>query len=281
MTRPSLSERHLQRGLLGLGITGTAVFCLLPLVVMVATGLAARPDFLRPDVPFIGTLEHVRTVLADPTAHVLAYLRNSLVVAALSALLAVGVAALAAYALTRLPLPGKAAVLVAILALSMFPPVSLLGVLFRGLAALGWINTHQALVFPYAAWTLPLAVWVLVSYFARIPRELDQAALVDGCTRLQALRHVVLPLAAPGVLSTLLLAFVFAFNEFLFALMLTTDHAARTLPVGIALFEGLHGQVPWGEIMAAATVTTLPVVVLTLVFQRRMVQGLTRGAVKE
>ncbi len=276
-----MSERRMRRLLLAAGILATAGFCLAPLVVMVATGLAARPDFLRPDVPFTPTLDHVRTVLTDPTAHVLAYVRNSLLVAALSALLAVSVASLAAYALTRLPLPGKATVLVAVLALSMFPPVSLLGFLFRAMAQLGWINTHQALVFPYAAWTLPLAVWVLVSYFARIPRELDQAALVDGCTRLQALRHVVLPLAAPGVLSTLLLAFIFAFNEFLFALMLTTDHAARTLPVGIALFEGLHGQVPWGEIMAAATITTLPVVVLTLVFQRRMVQGLTRGAVKE
>jgi len=275
-----MSERRVQRVLLGLGIAGTAAFCLLPIAVMVATGLAQRPDFLRPDVPFALTLEHVRTVLGSESAHVLAYVRNSLIVAALSAVLAVSVAAVAAYALTRLPLAGKAAVLVGVLALSMFPPVSLLGFLFRAMAQLGWINTHQALVLPYAAWTLPLALWVLVSYFARIPRELDQAALVDGCTRLQALRLVVLPLAAPGVLSTLLLAFIFAFNEFLFALMLTTDHAARTLPVGIALFEGLHGQVPWGEIMAAATITTLPVVVLTLVFQRRMVQGLTRGAVK-
>jgi multiple sugar transport system permease protein len=104
---------------------------------------------------------------------------------------------------------------------------------------------------------------------------------VDGCTRFQILRKIILPVALPGVVSTVLLAFIFAFNEFLFALMLTTDYQARTLPVGIALFEGLHGQIPWGEIMAAATLTTIPVVMLALVFQRHIIQGLTRGAVKE
>jgi len=275
-----MTERRVQRLLLGLGIAATVVFCLAPVAVMVVTGLAQRPDFLRPDVDLALTLDHVATILTSRATHFPAYLRNSLIVAALSATLAVAIASLAAFALTRLPLPGKAAVMVGVLALSMFPPVSLLGFLFRLMAGLGWIDTYQALVFPYAAWTLPLALWILVSYFSRIPLDLDEAAQVDGCSRLQTLRHVVLPLAAPGVFSTLLLAFIFAFNEFLFALMLTTDHAARTLPVGIALFEGLHGQVPWGEIMAAATVTTLPVVVLTLIFQRRIVQGLTRGAVK-
>ncbi len=275
-----MSETRVQRLLLGVGIVGTLVFCLAPVVVMVATGLARDPDFLRPDVAFAPTLAHVYAVLTAPTTHFPAYLRNSLIVAALSAVIAVGIGSLAAYALTRLPLPGKAALMVGVLALSMFPPVSLLGFLFRLMARLGWIDTLQALVLPYAAWTLPLALWILVSYFSRIPRDLDEAARVDGCSHLQILRRIVLPLAAPGLVSTFLLAFIFAFNEFLFALMLTTDEAARTLPVGIALFEGLHGQVPWGEIMAAATVTTIPVVVITLVFQRRIVQGLTRGAVK-
>ncbi|MEW6519808.1 MAG: carbohydrate ABC transporter permease [Thermodesulfobacteriota bacterium] len=146
--------------------------------------------------------------------------------------------------------------------------------------ALGWINTYPALIFPYIAWVLPLTLWILVSYFAQIPLDLDKAALVDGCSRIQILVHVILPVAAPGIFSTFLLAFIFAFNEFLFALMLTADYRARTIPVGIALFQGLHGQIPWGRIMAASVVTTLPVVVLTLIFQRRIVQGLTRGAVK-
>jgi multiple sugar transport system permease protein len=154
------------------------------------------------------------------------------------------------------------------------------GYLFKLMTALGWINTYPALIFPYVAWTLPLSLWILVSYFSRIPRDLDRAGLIDGCSRLQILFKIIFPVAAPGIFATLLLAFIFAFNEFLFALMLTTDRAARTIPVGIALFEGLHGQIPWGEIMAAATLATLPVVALALIFQRRIIQGLTRGAVK-
>ena len=148
------------------------------------------------------------------------------------------------------------------------------------MAALGWINSYPALVLPYIAWILPLSLWILTSYFARIPADLDRAALIDGCSRLAVLRKVILPVAAPGIFSTALLAFILAFNEFLFALMLSTDHAARTVPVGIALFQGLHGEIPWGVVMAASTLTTLPVILLTLVFQRRIVQGLTRGAVK-
>ncbi|MFQ5905311.1 MAG: carbohydrate ABC transporter permease, partial [bacterium] len=148
------------------------------------------------------------------------------------------------------------------------------------MSRLSWINTYQGLILPYVAWTLPLSLWILVSYFAQMPRELDKAALVDGCTRWQILRRVVFPVAAPGLLSTGLLAFIFAFNEFMFALMLTTDHHARTIPVGIALFQGLHGEIPWGNIMAASTLTTIPVVILTVMFQRHIIQGLTRGAVK-
>ncbi|MGA7877293.1 MAG: carbohydrate ABC transporter permease, partial [Desulfoferrobacter sp.] len=151
---------------------------------------------------------------------------------------------------------------------------------FKVMAELGWVNTYAALILPYIAWTLPLSLWILVSYFNQIPQDLDKAGLIDGCSRWQILRTIILPVAAPGIFSTILLAFIFAFNEFMFALMLTTDYHARTIPVGIALFQGLHGQTPWGNIMAAATLSTLPLVILTLVFQRRIIQGLTRGALK-
>ena len=129
-------------------------------------------------------------------------------------------------------------------------------------------------------WILPLALWILVSYFSQIPIELDKAALVDGASRWQILRKVIFPTAAPGIFSMFLLSFIFAFNEFMFALMLTSDYRARTIPVGITLFQGLHGEIPWGNIMAASVVTVLPVVVLTLLFQRYIIGGLTRGAVK-
>ena len=132
----------------------------------------------------------------------------------------------------------------------------------------------------FLVWTLPLALWIMLSYFAQIPTDLDKAALIDGASRLQILFRIIFPLAAPGALSTVLLVFIYSFNEFLFALMLTTDYNARTIPVGIALFEGLHGQLPWGHMMAIAVISIAPVILLTAVFQRRIIQGLVQGAVK-
>ncbi len=166
-----------------------------------------------------------------------------------------------------------------VLAISMFPQISLISYLFKLMSALGWINTYPALIAPYR---LDLAV-VAVGSDELLRPITSRSGPRRYHGRLFALADFdknSVPVAAPGIFSTLLLAFIFAFNEFLFALMLTTDYAARTIPVGVALFEGLYGQLPWGEIMAAATITTVPVVVLTLIFQRRIIQGLTRGAVK-
>ena len=258
----------------------TILFCLAPFGYMILTGFSRYPDFFSPQTPWVAKLSNYRAVMFSESLHFTAFLRNSIIVSAASAVISVFFASLAAYAITRLALPGKLLFMFLILAVSMFPPVSLVGYLFKLMTALGWINTYPALIFPYVAWTLPLSLWILVSYFSRIPRDLDRAGLIDGCSRLQILFKIIFPVAAPGIFATLLLAFIFAFNEFLFALMLTTDRAARTIPVGIALFEGLHGQIPWGEIMAAATLATLPVVALALIFQRRIIQGLTRGAVK-
>ena len=162
----------------------------------------------------------------------------------------------------------------------MFPQICIAGYLFRIIAMAGLINTWIGLMIPYIAWIMPLSFWILVSYFTQIPRELDRAAFIDGCSPLRTLLTIVFPLAAPGLFSTMLLAFIFAFNEFMFALMLTTDHVARTVPVGIALFQGLHGEIPWGTIMAASVISTLPVIGMALIFQRHIMQGLTRGAIK-
>ncbi len=275
-----MNEERIKTCLKGGGVLLTLLFCLLPFAYMALVSLAGRPDLLWPETRVSWTLEHFAALLGDRSLHFTDYLINSLVVSAASALVAVLVAALAAYAITRLPLAGKGAVLLGVLAVSLFPQISLVSYLFKLMSALGWINRYPALVLPYIAWILPLSLWILTSYFAQIPRDLDRAALVDGCSRWQILLRVVMPVAAPGLFSTLLLAFIFAFNEFLFALMLTADYQARTLPVGIALFQGLHGETPWGTIMAAATLTSVPLVILTLAFQRRIVQGLTQGAVK-
>ncbi len=274
-----MSERLQARILSWAGAVFLLAFCLLPFAYMLLVALANDPRFLSPQVPFVPTGDHFREIL-DPSLHVADYLRNSLAVASATALLAPMAAGLAAYPLARMALRGRSALLLGALALSMFPPISLAGYLFRMMAGLGLINTYPALILPYAAWLLPLCLWFLVGYLGSLPRELDRAALVDGCTRFQVLAKVLLPLAVPGLASAALLAFIFAFNEFLFALLLTVDHGARTLPVGVALFQGLHGEVPWGALMAVSTLAALPVVAVALLFQRHVVRGLTRGAVK-
>ena len=275
-----MNEEQGKRILVGVGALFTLLFCLAPFLYMLLTALSRYADFLRPETPYVLTLSHIRTVLTSESIHFVAHLRNSVVISLVSACIAVFTASLAAYAVTRFPFPFKGLFMLIVLALSMFPEISLVSYLFAIMSGLGWINTFQALIFPYVAWTLPLTLWILVSYFSQIPQDLDKAGLIDGCSRLRVLTKIIFPVAAPGVFSAGLLAFVVAFNEFLFALMLTTDYTARTVPVGIALFEGLHGETPWGEIMAAATITTIPVVVITLVFQRRIIHGLTRGAIK-
>lgn len=275
-----MKEDRIQSWLTAVTAVFMVVFCLSPFIYMVAVSLSKRPDFLSSQVPFIFTAENYRDVLSDPSLHFLRFLGNSLFVSGVSAFFVVIIASLAAYAITRLNLPGKGTVLFLILAVSLFPQISVVGYLFKFMTSMGWINTYQALILPYIAWILPLSVWILVSYFSQIPRELDEAATVDGCTSRQVLARVVFPVAAPGIFSVLLLSFIFAFNEFMFALMFTIDYKARTIPVGIALFEGLYGQVPWPAIMAASVIAILPVIVLTIIFQRRIIGGLTRGAVK-
>jgi multiple sugar transport system permease protein len=265
-----------------LAVTGAvllAVFCLGPVAYMILVALASQADFLSPGIAFQATLANFREAL-DPVLHVPAYMLNTFIVAAATSLLAPAAAGLAAYPIARLPLRGRSVLLLSALALSMFPPISLAGSLFRMVAALHWTNSYPALIVPYAAWLLPLCLWFLAGYLSGLPRELDRAALVDGCTRFGILRKVLLPLSWPGLASSALIAFIFACNEFLFALLLTVDERSRTLPVGIALFQGLHGETPWGSLMAVAALSASPVVLLALFFQRHVVQGLTRGAVK-
>jgi len=275
-----MSDEKLKVILLTVGAAFLVVWCLLPFVYMVVTSFHSQADFLSAGSSSMSTFEHYRAIFGSRSLHFLDYLRNSLVVSGVSSLLCVLIASVAAYAMTRMRLPGKLFILMFVLAVSMFPQISLMGYLFKLMVRLGWINTYFSLMFPYIAWILPLALWILVSYFAQIPADLNQAALIDGCSHWQALWRIVFPVASPGIFSCVILAFIYAFNEFMFALMLTTDHHARTVPVGIALFQGLHGETPWGNIMAAAIVSSIPVVLLAFLFQRRIIQGLTRGAVK-
>ncbi len=275
-----MREERTLRALYGAGAAGMVLFSLGPVAYMLAVAVSGTPEILSGPGDPAFSADAFRAVWGSGSLRFPEHLRNSLAVSGASALLCAGLASLAAYAVTRLPLPGRSAFLFLVLAASLFPPVSLVSYLFRLMESAGWINRYPALVLPYTAWILPLALWILTSYFSQVPRELDRAAQVDGCGTLRILFRVILPVAAPGIFSAALLSFIYAFNEFLFALMLTTDAAARTVPVAIAQFQGLHGEIPWGEVMAAAALATLPVVALTLLFQRRILAGLTRGAVK-
>lgn len=208
-------------------------------------------------------------------------LLNSLVVAGGATLLSLFLGVLAAYALGRLPFPPRNAVLYLVLAMTMFPQISVLGGLFMLLRQAGLFNTHMGLILSYLLFTLPFTVWVLVGYFKGLPRELEEAAYVDGATPLQTLVRIMLPLTGPGLVTTGLLAFIAAWNEYLFALTFTVGDKVKTVPPAIASFGGATPfEIPWGSIMAASVVVTVPLVVLVLVFQQRIVAGLTAGAVK-
>lgn len=208
-------------------------------------------------------------------------LRNSFGIAILSTLIAVALATTAAYAIARLDFPGKRLVLGAALAIAMFPQISVVSPLFDIWRRVGLYDTWLGLIIPYLTFTLPLSIWVLSAYFRELPWELEQAAQVDGATPLQAFRRVIVPLAAPGMFTAAILAFIFAWNDFLFAISLTSTDRARTVPAAIAFFQGSSQfQQPTGQIAAAAVVVTIPVVIAVLIFQRRIVSGLTSGAVK-
>jgi ABC-type glycerol-3-phosphate transport system permease component len=205
--------------------------------------------------------------------------RNSLIVAGSTTLFCVAIGGLCAYALARLHFPGKGVLLAAILAVGMFPQISVVSPLYLLLRSLRLINTYPGLVLPYLTFAMPLTIWLLVGFFRQLPAELEEAAMVDGASRLRAFREVIVPLSLPGLATTAILTFVYSWNEFLFALSFTLGPERQTVPVAIALFRGQY-QVPWGQILAAALVATAPVTLLVLAFQRRIVQGLTAGAVK-
>jgi len=209
----------------------------------------------------------------------LRFLGNSLAVAVLSTVLSLLVASLAAYAIARLNLRRRQLILTCIVASSMFPLVTLLVPIFQTMRSLGLLNTYTALVLPYTVLNLPVCTLVLVSFFQSIPRDLENAAMIDGCTRLGALWRVVVPLAAPGVFTAGILAFVNAWDEFLLALSLNASASMRTLPVGITLYQG-EFTFPWPIISAALVVAIVPVAVLIAVFQERVVGGLTQGGLK-
>ena len=210
-----------------------------------------------------------------------AALRNSIGIGLISTALAVLLASSAAYAIARLDFPGKQAILAVALMVTLFPQVSLVGPLYNLWRQIGLFNTWPGLIIPYLTFALPLAIFVLSTFFREIPWELEQAAQIDGATPFQAFTKVIAPLAAPGLATTFIIVFLICWNDFVFAISLTATNAAMTVPAAIAQFPGVSQFTqPIGDIAAAAIVVTIPVMILVLLFQRRIVAGLTAGAVK-
>jgi multiple sugar transport system permease protein len=208
-------------------------------------------------------------------------LRNSIGIASIATAIAIVFATCAAYATSRLEFPGRRWVLNLALAVTVFPAISIATPLFNLWRTIGLYDTWPGLIIPYISLTLPISMWILSSYFRQIPRELELAAQVDGATTWQAFRKVLVPLAAPGVFTTAIIAFLTAWNDFVFGITLTSTDHARPVPAALAFFSGASQfQQPTGAISAAAVVVTVPVVVLVLAFQRQIVSGLTSGAVK-
>lgn len=269
---------------IGRGVAGAARAALLaallfPVYWMAAASLTPEAELFgpRPLIPRSASLEHYRALFDE--RGFLVPIRNSLVVAGATTLLAVPIAALCAYALARLRMRGRGVLLAGVLAVAMFPQISIVPPLYLILRELRLLDTYPGLVLPYLTFSTPLAIWLLTTFLRQLPTEIEEAALVDGASRLRVLRTIVLPLAAPGIGATAILTFLYCWNEFLFALSFTLGPDRHTVPVAITLFRGRY-QVPWGQVLAAATLATVPVALIVLACQRRIVAGLTAGATK-
>ena len=263
-----------------IGSVLVVAYTLLPVVWIVSLSLKAGDDINNQRfLPSALSLENYRTVFR--TDLFTSALRNSVGIALIATGVSVVLATLAAYAIARLEFPGKRVILSVALAIVMFPAVSLVGPLFDMWRSIGLYDTWLGLIIPYMSFTLPLSIWTLSAFFREIPWEMEQAAQVVGATAWQAFRKVIVPLAAPGVFTAAILTFFFAWNDFVFGISLTSTSRARPVPAALAFFTGnSQFEQPTGSIAAAAVIVTIPIVIMVLIFQRRIVAGLTAGAVK-
>jgi multiple sugar transport system permease protein len=263
-----------------IAVAAILVFCLFPFYWLISISLKTGNDLQSSSlIPPNPTLKNYQEIFKNPDFT--KALRNSAVVALSTTALALAVGSFCAYALARLKLRGKFVILAIVLTISTFPQIAIAAPLFKLWSDIGLFNTWIGLIIPYLTFALPLTVYILVSFFREIPKDLEEAALVDGATYFQAFRKVVVPLAAPGLATAGILTFIGAWNEFLFAITLTSSSSARTVPAAIAFFSGsTQFEQPLGTISAASVVISVPLILLVLFFQKRIVAGLTAGAVK-
>jgi multiple sugar transport system permease protein len=272
--------RHGGDVLLWIAVVLIIAFCLFPFYWLINTSLKTGADLSSANVvPPHPTLKNYSSIFQNDDF--VRALRNSAIISLSTTAIALVVGSFAAYALARLRFPLKFLLLGVILSITTFPPIAIAAPVFKLWTDLGLYNTYLGLILPDLTFTLPLTIYILTSFFRDIPHELEEAALVDGATYFQSFRKVVLPLAAPGLVTAGLLAFIFVWNEFLFAITLTSSANVRPVPAAIAFFTGSSQfEIPLGTIAAASVVVTVPLILLVLAFQNRIVAGLTAGAVK-
>jgi multiple sugar transport system permease protein len=262
-----------------IGMAVIVVYCLAPFYWMVVSSLREE-TFSNELIPRPISMQNYEDAFASENGFTRSLL-NSLIVAGTTTILVLVIGILTAYALARLDFKFKNVALAIIITTSMVPGITLLVPLLQLFTDIGWINTYQAMIVPDMSFALPLAVWNLTAFFRQMPYELEEAAQIDGCTPTQAFRKVILPLAAPGVFTTAIITFIAAWNEFLIALSMITSKNLKVAPVITAQFTGQFGRdIPFGTIMAAGVVVTIPLVIMVLLFQQRIVAGLTAGGVK-
>jgi multiple sugar transport system permease protein len=263
-----------------IAVVAIVIFCLFPFYWLVNTSLKTGPDLSGSDLlPPNPTLDNYDAIFSDSNFTIA--LKNSAIVALTTTALALIVGSFCAYALARLKMKRKFLILAVVLSISTFPQIAIAAPIFKLWRDIGLYNTIPGLVIPYLTFALPLAIYILTSFFKEIPKDLEEAALVDGATNFEAFRKVVVPLAAPGLATAGILTFIAAWNEFLLAITLTSSTNARTVPAAIAFFTGsTQFEQPLGTISAASVVISIPLILLVLFFQKRIVAGLTAGAVK-
>ena len=268
------------RILLWLGVALLIVFCLFPFYWLVNTSLKTGADLSKGSLlPPHASLDNYDSIFSNDAFT--KALRNSAIIAGVATIIALVIGSFAAYALARLRFPRKFLLLALILSISTFPPIAIAAPVFKLWTDIGLFNTYIGLILPFLTFVLPLTIYILTSFFRDIPKDLEEAALVDGATRFQAFYKVVLPLAAPGMVTAGLLAFIFAWNEFLLSITLTSTPDRRPVSAAIAFFTGSSQfEIPLGTISAATVVITVPLIILCVIFQKRIVAGLTAGAVK-
>lgn len=273
-------KKNLKTAIFVLFCAFICMYCLFPFYWAIVSSLKEPADIFFSDLlPKRVTLDNYVNVVSDST-FIRSFL-NSFIVATCTSLIALFVAFLAAYPLGRMNFKGNKCLMLSFLGFSTLPHVAVLSGMFELISVLNLYNTRIALIIAYMLATIPFTVWVLTGFMKSLPRELEEAAIMDGAGRMTILFRVFMPIMMPSMVTTGLLAFITAWNEFLFALTFTLTNNARTVPVAIALFSGAsQHELPWGLIMTASVIVTLPLIILVIIFQRKIISGLMAGAVK-